>query len=183
MIATPTKHKFTVDSLLLMEQAGIFPPDQRIELLSGEIIDMSPIHPPHAYCVTQLTRFFYQHLSADDYIISVQNPIQLSSYSLPQPDVVIAHFREALDQHHIQASDVVILIEVADTSYDYDRYIKLKEYTAAGIPEYWIVNIQKRQIEVYTDPEEDIYTQIKIHKQSFETSLGRKLSLKEILPK
>ena len=183
MITTPTKHKFTVESLLLMEQAGIFPPEQRIELLSGEIIDMSPINAPHAYCVTLLNRFFTRQLSPDLYIVSIQNPMQLSSYSLPQPDVVVAHFREALNQHYIQASDVVLLIEVADTSYDYDRHIKLKEYASAGIPEYWIVNLPKQQIEVYTHPEEDEYRQIKIHKKSFETSLGHTLSFKEILPK
>ncbi len=184
MIVTPTKYKFTVENLLRMEQAGVFPPDQHMELLNGEIIDMSPINPPRAHCVTRLTRFFYQHLSANDYIISIQNPIQLSSYSLPQPDVVIADFREAaLRQDHIQAADIKVLIEVADSSYDYDRYIKLKEYALAGIPAYWIVNLSQLQIEVYTQPEGDRYIQSEIYQEAFDTSLGIIFSPAEILPK
>lgn len=184
MIATPTRHKFTVESLLLMEQAGIFPPDQRMELLSGEVIDMSPINAPHAYCVTLLNRFFTRQLPPDLYIVSIQNPIQLSVHSLPQPDVVIARFREGLlDQEHIQAKDIVLLIEVADSSYEYDRHIKFKEYAQAGIPEYWIVNLPQRQIEVYTQPKEDRYTQTKIRKEAFDTSLGHSLSPVEILPR
>ena len=74
MIDTPTKHKFTVNSLVLMEETGVLPPNHRTELLNGELIDMSPIKASHAYCVTQLTRFFYQHLPTDQYVVSVQTP-------------------------------------------------------------------------------------------------------------
>ena len=173
MITTPTKYKFTVDGLMLMEEAGLFPPDYRIELLNGEIIEMSPIKVPHAYAVTQMTRFLYQYLSGDAYFISVQNPIQLSEHSLPQPDGVVAHFRpEGYAERHIQAADTVLLMEVADSSYRYDRGAKLKAYASAGVPEYWIVNVAERQVEVYTLPEEDYYRQTIIQKQPFVTSLG-----------
>jgi Uma2 family endonuclease len=181
MFDTPTKHKFTVASLVLMEEAGILPPDHRTELLNGELIDMSPIKAPHAYCVTQLTRFFYQHLSANEYLISVQNPVQLSEYALPQPDVVVAHYRaKGYFDRHIQPSDVALLVEVADSTYRYDRHTKLSEYAAAGVPEYWIVNINERQLEVYTQPEGNYYKQAIIEKYSWVTALGPTLAVETL---
>lgn len=183
MIATPTRYKFTVENLLQMEQAGVFPSDYRLELISGEIIDMSPIHPPHAQCVTLLNRFFTRELPAHLYIVSIQNPIQLSAYSLPQPDVVVAHYREGLLEKHIQPQDIALLIEVSDSSYDYDRHAKLQEYAAANVTEYWIVNLPQHQFELYTKPEGGAYTQINIYQRAFDTSLGVRLSPEDILPK
>ncbi len=178
MINTPTKHKFTVASLLLMEETGILPPDHRTELLNGELIDMSPIKAPHAYCVSMLNRFFSQNLPPDTYFVSVQNPMQLSEHSLPQPDVLVARYRaEGYFERHVQPPDVVLLIEVADSSYRYDRQTKLPEYAAAGVPEYWIVNIGERQLEVYTQPEENYYKQAVIEKRSWVTALGPTLPL------
>ncbi len=183
MIDTPTKHKFTVASLVLMEETGVLPPDHRTELLNGELIDMSPIKASHAYCVTQLTRFFYQHLPADQYVVSVQNPMQLSEHSLPQPDVLVARYRaEGYFERHVQPPDVVLLVEVADSSYRYDRHTKLPEYAAAGVPEYWIVNIGERQLEVYTQPEGNYYKQAVIEKRLWATALGPTLPLKTLFP-
>lgn len=181
MTDTPTKYKFTVASLLLMEEVGIFPPDHRTELLNGEITDMSPINAPHAYSVSVLNRFFSRELSPDTYFVSVQNPLQLSDHALPQPDLLVAHHRPPpAGAQHIQASEVVVLVEVADSSYRYDRHTKLPEYAAAGVPEYWIVNIAERQIEVYTQPEADYYQQAVIRKRPFTTSLGPELDVASI---
>lgn len=176
MVTTPTKFKFTVESLWLMEQAGVFPPDYRMELLDGEIIDMSPIKAPHAYCVSTINRLFTRHLPPDQYFISVQNPIQLSDHSLPRPDLVVAHYqKEVYAKRHIQANDVVLLVEIADSSYSYDRHTKLKAYARAGIAEYWIVNVSERQVEVYTQPEADYYRQTVIQRHPFTISLGPEL--------
>lgn len=175
MITSPTKYKFTVDGLTLMEEAGLFPPDYRIELLNGEIIEMSPIKSPHAYCVSMLNRFFTRQLP-ESYFVSVQNPVQLSENSLPQPDLVVARQREGrYAKRHIQADDVLLLVEVADSSYRYDQDTKLKAYATAKIPEYWIVNIPNQQIEVYTQPEGDYYKQTIIQKHPFTTSLALEL--------
>lgn len=182
MIATPTRHKFTVDRLALIEQSGAFPAEQHIELINGEIIDMSPINPSHASCVTKLNRFFTLNLPVDKYIVSVQNPARLSEYSLPQPDVVIAHYREELlETMHMQAQDITVLIEVADTSYQYDRHTKYPLYASAGIPVYWIVNLHQKQVEIYTHPKGEEYTQQKICKSQFE-ALGLSITLKNIFP-
>ncbi|MGB3780996.1 MAG: Uma2 family endonuclease [Tunicatimonas sp.] len=180
---TATKHRFTVDDVYLMVDHGILPPDQRIELINGEIIDMSPINPPHASSVTKLDRFFSRQLLQDEYIVRVQNPVLLSDHSLPEADLAIAHYREALlEDEHPQASDIAILIEVADTTYRSDRNTKAPLYAAEGVPVYWIVNLNKQQVEVYTHPKEGEYTQVQIHQNAFEV-LGFTITPRDIFPK
>ncbi len=178
-----TKHRFTVDDMYLMVDHGILPSEQRIELINGEIIDKSPINPPHASSVTKLDRFFNRHLSQDEYIIRVQNPILLSDYSLPEADIAIAHYREALlVDEHPTAQDIAILIEVADTTYRSDRNIKAPLYAAEGISVYWIVNLNKRQVEVYSHPQEGEYTQIQVHRSDFEV-FDITITFHDIFPK
>ncbi len=182
-MSTLTKHRFTVDDVYLMVDHGILSSDQRIELINGEIIDMSPINPPHASSVTKLDRFFSRHLSQDGYIVRVQNPVLLSDHSLPEADVVIAYYREALlENEHPQASDIAILIEVADTTYRSDRNTKASLYAAEGVPVYWIVNLNKQQVEVYTHPKEGKYAQVQIHQDAFEV-LGFSITPRDIFPK
>ncbi len=182
-MSTLTKHRFTVDDVYLMVDHGILLSDQRIELINGEIIDMSPINLPHANSVTKLDRFFSKHLSQDDYIIRVQNPILLSDYSLPEPDLVIAYYREALlEDEHTRPNDVVLLIEVADTTYRSDRDTKAPLYAAEGVPAYWIVNLNKRQVEVHTHPKEGKYTQVQIHQDAFNV-LGAIITPLDIFPR
>ena len=162
---------------------GILSPDQRVELINGELIDMSPINPPHAGSVTRLDRFFSRHLAQDEYIIRVQNPILLSDYSLPEADVAITYYREALlEDEHPTAQDIVILIEVADTTYRSDRNIKAPLYAAEGISVYWIVNLNKQQVEVYSRPQNGEYTQIDIHSDDFEV-FDTTITLHDIFPK
>ncbi len=178
-----TKHRFTVDDLYLMVDHGILPVEQRIELINGEIIDMSPINLPHASSVTKLDRFFNRCLSQDKYIIRVQNPILLSDHSLPEPDLVVAYYRDALLEHeHPQPQDTAILIEVADSSYRYDRNVKAPLYAREGIAVYWIVNLNERQVEIYTHPGEDEYTQVQIYRTPFEV-FGATITLQDIFPK
>lgn len=181
-MSTLTKHRFTVADVYLMVDHGILPADQRIELINGEIIDMSPINPPHASSVTKLDRFFSRHLSQDEYIIRVQNPVLLSDHSLPEADVTIAHYREALlEDEHPQASDIAILIEVADTTYRSDRNTKAPLYAAEGVPVYWIVNLNKRQVEVHTLPEAGKYTQVQVYQDDFAV-LGATITPHDIFP-
>ena len=180
---TATKHRFTVDDVYLMVDHGILPPDQRIELINGEIIDMSPINPPHASSVTKLDRFFSRHLSQEEYIVRVQNPVLLSDHSLPEADVVIAYYREALlEDEHPRPDDIVLLIEVADTTYRSDRNTKAPLYAAEGVPIYWIVNLNKQQVEVYTHPKEKKYTQVQVYQNAFEV-LGSTITPRDIFPK
>ncbi|MEO0330103.1 MAG: Uma2 family endonuclease [Bacteroidota bacterium] len=184
MISTPVRHRFSVNDLLLMEDSGIFTPDQRVELIDGEIIDMSPINQPYAACLLKLSRFFSQHFPLEKYIISQQNPIELSKQSLSQPDLVIADFRpELLEGERIIPSDIVLLVEISDSTYSYDRNKKYTQYAMAGIPVYWIVNLNQQQVEVYSQPDGDQYQKAEVHRESYEFLDSLTISPDDIFPK
>lgn len=135
-----------------MAETGVLRPDARVELLEGRIIDMSPIGPFHGGVVNVLARHF--NLRAKDrWIVSIQNSLHIDDFSEPQPDLTllrpVAHnyFRR-----HPRAEDVFLLIEVSDSTLQYDREGKLPVYSRAGVPEVWIINLVDEVIEVYREP-------------------------------
>lgn len=143
-------HRFTLAEYEQMIEAGIFTEDTRVELIRGEVVSMSPIGSRHAECVTTLIELLIQH-KPSTVRVTPQNPIQMPDHSEPQPDVTIIRSRRYW--HALPtASDVLIVIEVSDTSRDYDRNTKLPLYAAAGIPEAWIVDITADRIERHTEP-------------------------------
>ncbi|MDW3651306.1 MAG: Uma2 family endonuclease [Bacteroidia bacterium] len=151
------KRKISREAYHVMIDAGIFGPEDKIELLNGEIIDMSPIASPHMSAVNRLTHLFSLALSGSA-IVSVQNPLNLGEFSEPEPDLAIFKFQEDFYENAIPtANDVLLLIEVADTTLKKDREIKLPLYAAAGIPFLWIVDLENRQIEEYSHPVNGIY--------------------------
>lgn len=135
-----------------MGELGFLAPDARVELIEGQIHDMSPIGPLHSGVTNRLNRFF--NLQAKGrWIVSTQNPVGLDNFSEPQPDLLL--LKPAPDDfisHHPTPDDVLLLIEVADSSLDFDRRKKLPVYGRTGIPEVWIVDLQKSTIEVYREP-------------------------------
>ncbi len=135
-----------------MAETGLLTPDDRVELLDGEIIDMSPIGPFHGGATKYLIDHFNQAASGR-WLLAVQDPVHLEDYSEPQPDLMLLkrapHFYRA---RHPVAADVFLLIEVADTSLGYDREKKLPAYGRAGIAEVWIINLLDQSIEVYREP-------------------------------
>ena len=147
---------FTVDEYERMGEAGILGEDDRVELIAGEIVKMSPIGSHHVFCVNQLTRIVSRQIG-DDAILSVQNPIRLGAYAEPQPDLAILRPRDDYAQSLPTAADVLLLIEVADTSLVYDRDVKLPLYAAALIPEVWIADVARWGIERYAEPVEGRY--------------------------
>lgn len=129
------KHFFTVAEFERMGKAGIFSEDARVELIEGEIVEISPIGSRHAACVKRLSMYLSRALG-DKFIISTQDPIQLDDFTQPQPDVALLQRRQDFyESAHPKPQDVLLLIEVADTTVDYDRLIKLPLYARAGIPE------------------------------------------------
>jgi Uma2 family endonuclease len=151
MIA-PTKHRFTVAEYYRMAETGVLRPDARVELLNGDIIDMSPIGPFHGGVTNYLIETF-SAVVRGRWKLSVQNPIRLNDHSEPQPDIAL--LRPAADfyrRRHPGPDDVFLLIEVADSSLDQDREQKLPAYGRAGIPEVWIVNLNELTVEVYREP-------------------------------
>jgi Uma2 family endonuclease len=146
------KRLFTVDEFHRMGEAGVFQDDDRVELLEGEIITMTPIGPRHASCVRRLIATLAPLVGADA-ILDVQNPLPLAAQTEPQPDVVLLkprsdYYRDA----HPGPSEVLLVIEVADSSADHDRAVKVPQYARAGIAELWVVNLPERLIEVYRQP-------------------------------
>jgi Uma2 family endonuclease len=150
MATTMPRYRFTVAEYELMGQAGILTEDDRVELIEGEIIIMSPIGPRHALCVAFLTRHLVRN-APDDTLLFVQSPVRLPNNSEPQPDLaVVRHggYRHALPT----ANDVLLVIEVSDTTLAYDRDVKFPLYAAAGIPEAWLVDLAAGRIERHTEP-------------------------------
>jgi Uma2 family endonuclease len=146
----PTRRRFTVAEYYRMAEAGILGEDDRVELIEGEIIQMSPVGTRHVAFVITLNNLLAVRLAGHAFI-SPQNPVQLSDDTEPQPDLTVLR-PQPYKAHKIDAHDVMLLIEVADTSLRYDRTTKLRLYARAGIPEYWIVDCTTESVEVYRDP-------------------------------
>lgn len=154
-----TKRLFTVTEYYQMAQAGIFSEDDRVELLEGEIFKMSPISSRHASCVSRLNHLLQSRLQGRA-IVSVQNPVRLSEYSEPQPDIAVLRFcADFYSAEHPKPEDVLLLIEVCETSAEFDRRVKLPLYAKAGIPEVWLVDFTLGQIEVYRAPSAQGYSE------------------------
>ncbi|MEG5159592.1 Uma2 family endonuclease [Microcoleus sp. AT3-A2] len=146
------KRLFTVEEYHLMGKAGILSEGDRVELIEGELVEMAAIGTRHAGCVNRITRLFCR-LPEERAIVTVQNPIQVSQRTEPQPDLVLLQPRaDYYSTAHPVPSEVLLLIEVADTSIDYDRDVKLPIYARSQIQEVWIVNLQENCLEVYRQP-------------------------------
>lgn len=143
---------FTVDEYHNMIEAGIFTEDDRLELLGGEIVETSPIGSRHAAIVNRLNYFFNQKIGSKA-IVSVQNPVQLGLYSEPEPDLALLKSRaDFYASSHPESNDVLLVVEVAETSVYSDREVKIPLYAKAGIREVWLVALVEQYIEVYTNP-------------------------------
>ncbi len=145
--------RFSLDEFQHLVELGFFDEDERIELLDGLVVEMSPINPRHAVCVDKLGGLI-NHLLYQKAWIRVQAPITLEgSASQPQPDLTVALLQpEAYEERHVNAQEVLLLIEVSDSSLHTDQMDKLALYAIAGISEYWIVNLVDNQVEVYQEP-------------------------------
>ncbi|MFN8632344.1 MAG: Uma2 family endonuclease [Chloroflexota bacterium] len=159
MAVSVPRRLFTVDEYYKMAKVGILKPDERVELLDGEIVRMNAIGSPHAWCVIRLNRQFSAF--PDQCLVSVQAPLRLGDRSEPEPDIVLLQLDTPEDRHP-QPQDVFLVIEVADSSIQIDRRRKLPMYARAGIPEYWIVDLNADRIEVYRDPLRARYRSVSI---------------------
>lgn len=157
MTALVTRRRFTVTEYEQMIASGILAEDDRVELIAGEIVDMSPIGGRHLGSVNVLTTLAV-NLAGPEAIVSVQNPIHLSPDSIPQPDLALLRLDTPRNTVPT-ADDILLVIEVADSSRDYDRNVKLPLYAAAGIAEAWLVDLVAETIERYTEPRNGRYHQ------------------------
>jgi Uma2 family endonuclease len=152
-----TRYRFRVEEF---ERA--FQGVPHVELLRGEVYQMSPIGPKHVHKVAQLDARLQETLRGKA-VVLVQSPLRLSEDSEPEPDLMV--LRPPLDRYREKLptpEDVLLLVEVADTSLEFDREVKLPLYAEAGIPEVWLVNLKENLLEVYRDPRDGRYREIRL---------------------
>jgi len=153
--------RFTVEEYERMGQVGIFDEDDRVELLDGEIVAMSPIGPMHASTVNRVNQFLVQRLAGLATVI-VQNPMRLQPRSEPQPDFILARTRrDFYAGAHPTAEDVFLVVEVADWTLRKDQMVKVPIYARQGVVEVWLVDLTGRSVTVYTDPVDGSYRQVR----------------------
>jgi len=154
------RHRLTVSDYQRMGEAGILDQNARVELIAGEIIDMAPIGSLHAGTVNRLIRML-ERTVGDAAVLSVQNPIVLGPYSEPEPDVALLKPRgDFYTAAHPVPDDVLLIIEVADTTVRYDREVKVPLYASTGIPEVWLIDLARKAVEVYRQPSEHGYREV-----------------------
>ena len=159
------RYLFSVDEFARMGEAGIFAEDDRVELIGGEVREMTPIGAQHAGVVSRLTELFVTRAAGRAHV-SVQNPIRLDRYTEPRPDLVVARRRRShYTDRHPDADDVYLVVEVADSSLRYDRAQKVPRYGKAGIPETWLVDLAARTVTVYSEPGPDGYARERVRRR------------------
>ena len=155
------RRRFTVDEYYRMAEVGILAPDERVELLAGEIIKMAAVGSRHAFCVDEFTEKLMPLAISGRARIRTQNPIQLDEDNHPQPDIAVVARMDYLEAHPLP-DDVMLLIEIADTSAGFDRRHKLPMYALHGIPEVWLGDINARTVEVYDQPMAAGYGRVRV---------------------
>ena len=158
--AASGRRRYTVAEYFALVEIGVLGERDRIELLAGEIIVMSPIGDPHADCTDYMTNDLVFALRGRARV-RVQGPVQLDDRSRPEPDFAILRLRPGYDRSPATPADVYLLIEVSDSSLRYDRGEKLARYAEAGIPEVWIVNLRNRELEAYSEPDGAVYANVR----------------------
>ncbi len=154
-------HRFTIDEYLALGAAGILAKDERVELLDGEIIQMAPIGNRHMNSVDWSGDLMREGVGRRA-MVRVQSSIQLDDATMPQPDIAVIRRRSVNDLAPVLPSDVYLLVEVADSSLEFDLGEKLTRYAAAGIPEVWVANLRAGELVVNTEPEGAAYAHVRV---------------------
>jgi Uma2 family endonuclease len=154
------KRRFTADEFLRMAETGILCEDDRLELIDGEVVEMSPIGQPHTAAVSSATRALVR-AAGDAAIVQPQGAVRLDLYYEPEPDLVLLKPRsDFYISRRPGPADVLLVIEVADSSIDYDRDVKAPLYAKAGIPEYWLIDLNTGVIDRYLSSDRDAYQSV-----------------------
>ncbi len=154
---------FSVSEYEALGQIGFFGHDRRLELIEGEILEMTPIGPEHAGCVMSLNALFASRIG-DRAVVNVQGPVRLGNLSEPQPDLtVLAPPLEQYRRRHPEASDILLLVEVADTTARFDRRVKAPMYARHGIADVWVVDLSAEVVEIHREPLPEGYQSVERH--------------------
>jgi Uma2 family endonuclease len=154
------RHRLTVNQYHRMAEAGVLAPDARVELIDGEIVDMAPIGSRHGSAVKRLNQLLMDAVGKAA-IVAVQDPVRLGDSSEPQPDLMLLARRDDFyEAAHPVAADVLLLVEVSDSTARYDSVVKLALYARHGIREVWIVDLDNHVLRVCRKPVGDAYTEV-----------------------
>jgi Uma2 family endonuclease len=161
MALAVTRRRFTADEFQQMGRAGILRRDDRVELVDGEVVTRVTAGPRHAAVVARLTHHFVA-CSAGAAIVRTQLPIRLNLFNQPEPDLAVVRRRDDFyAAAHPEPADVVLLVEVADSSIDYDRTAKAELYARLGVAEYWIVDLNDDLVTCGSDPSAGRYRTVR----------------------
>ncbi len=171
MAVTLERHLIDTDTYHRMIDAGILAEDDRVELINGEIISMSPIGKLQSAIVDRISKVLNRKINMEA-IVRTQSSIVIPNHSEPEPDITLLKYRDDFyASRHAQPQDVLLTIEVAHTTWDTDYEVKRPLYATAGIPELWLVNVDKHEIEVHQNPAPGTYKNIRILQSDDEISL------------
>lgn len=165
----PVTYKFTADEFMKLYEVGIFDDEDRIELVEGDLIIMHAIGRRHAHAVGNLTSYFGEQAKRR-FMISPQNPVFIEEYSLPQPDIVLIPWQRRR-RDHPKTSEVFLIVEVADSSLDYDRKRKLPLYARHGVQEFWLVNLVDEVIETFRNSDGSTYRDVRVWRRGERVAL------------
>ncbi len=160
----PRRLRFSVDEYYKMMELGMLKDYEKAEIIEGELIQKTPIGDRHALIVDILTEFFIRNVS-DKVRVRVKNPVRISDYDEPEPDITLADLTKYDGKRHPRPAEVILIVEVSDSTLKYDRDTKLALYAEAEIPEVWIVNLKNEIIEVHQNPSIGIYQLAQIFKR------------------
>jgi Uma2 family endonuclease len=153
------RHRWTVAEYHRMAEVGLLNEDSRVELVDGEIVEMAPIGSSHGGEVKYFNNKFVSLLHGK-VIVSIQDPIILDGHTEPQPDIALLRWRDDFYRKaNPHAEDVLLIVEVSDSTLRYDRDVKVSLYARNGIPEVWLLDVQNRQLEIYREPSNGTYRQ------------------------
>ena len=160
-----SKRRFTADDYQRMGQTGILPPDARVELIDGEVLAMTPIGSRHNACVSSANRALVR-AAGDAAIVLPQGSVRLDLYHEPEPDLVLLRPREDFyASRHAGPEDILLVIEIADSSIEYDRDVKARIYAEAGIPEYWLADLTANLVWRYCSPERGAFRSLQQYRR------------------
>ncbi len=159
----PMRLRFSVDEYYKMIELGMLKDYEKAEIIEGELIKKMTIGDRHAYVVDVLNKFFIKNVS-DRIQVRIQNPLRISDFDEPEPDIVLSDLTKYDGKRHPRPAEVLLVVEVSDSTLKYDRDVKLALYSNAGIAEVWIVNLINNIIEIHQKPSNGIYQLAQIKK-------------------
>ncbi len=168
------RHRITAEDYYKMGEVGIFTENDRVELIEGEIIDMTPIGSQHAYLLDKLNRVFTKQ-APENTLVRIQNPLRLDNYNEPEPDLALVTNKDYAT-HHPSPIDTLLVVEIADSSITYDTKVKTPLYSQHNIPEVWLINVSDHIVQIFQQPENGDY-QLSDNHQSGNLSPSRSSSI------